>query len=295
MLEPLLPAHVDARWYRGIADAVSHADDVEVAWCDDGFADIVARAANLKWVFTIAAGVEHVPHALLQQRGIRLSNGSGLNAANVADYAVMGVLAAAKGFRHVLKAQERHEWLQVAPGLVELEGSKALIIGYGAIGQAVARRLSALGVEVTGVRSKADASAGIWGPADWPAHVGAFDWIVIAAPATADTKALIGFDEIRSMKPTAWLVNVARGDLVLREALFEALDARRIGGAFLDVTDPEPLAPDDPLWDLPNCIVTMHLSGRSQTGLLARAARFFVANLQRYLSGAWLENEIDLG
>jgi len=291
-LEAMLPPHIEPRWYKDTDQAIASASEVEVAWYDVGIPEIVRHTPKLKWLFTVAAGVDHIPLARLQQQGIRLSNGSGLNSANVADYVIMGVLTAAKGFHHVVKAQERHEWLTTAPGRTELEGSRALVIGYGAIGTAVGLRLRALGVEVTGVRSKPDPDRGILGPEDWRVQVGDFDWIVIAAPSTPETKAIISSPEIAAMRSTAWLLNVGRGDLIERQALIEALATGRIGGAFLDVTEPEPLPPDDPLWDLPNCIITMHLSGRSQTGLIGRCARFFIDGLECYRNGQPLANEV---
>jgi phosphoglycerate dehydrogenase-like enzyme len=292
-LESLLPSYVDARWYEGVKDAISFAARVEVGWYDYG-TKLIEAATGLRWLFTLAAGVEHIPLALLRERGVRVSNGSGLNAANVADYAVMGVIVAAKRFHEVLRAQDRREWLEAAPGRVELEGSRALIVGYGAIGEAVGRRLAALGVVITGVRSKADTRLGILGPDDWRQKIGDFDWIVVAAPATPETNALISHSEIAAMKPTAWLFNVGRGTLIARDALLDALSSRMIGGAFLDVTDPEPLPPDDPLWLMPNAVITMHLSGRSQTSLFSRAAQLFITNLERYVRSEALENEVDL-
>jgi len=167
-------------------------------------------------------------------------------------------------------------------------------LGYGAIGKAIGQRLAAFGVAVTGVRSKPDAALGILGPNDWRQKLGSFDWILLAAPATPATNGLISHKEIAAMKSTAWLFNFGRGTLVARDALLQALKSRRIGGVFLDVTDPEPLPSTDPLWLLPNAIITMHLAGRSETGLYSRAARLFIANLDRYMRGEPLVNEIDL-
>ena len=98
------------------------------------------------------------------------------------------------------------------------------------------------------------------------------DWVVLAAPSTGDTKALIGAAELAAMKPGAWLINIARGDMIDDDALLAALREKRIGGAFLDPTNPEPLPSDHPLWSAPNCLISMHLSGRSQTRMFRRAA-----------------------
>jgi len=295
-LEPLLPGFVEPRWYAGLEAAVAQAPGVEVAWYDGlpGFTSAIEAATDLRWLSTVSAGVELFPHGLLRARGIRLTNGSGLNAAPVADYAVMSILAAAKGFPDVVRAHDRGEWLGTPPSVLELEDTQALIVGYGAIGVAVAKRLATFGVKVTGVRSRPYPSEGILGPDDWLGRLGEFDWIVLAAPATSRTSHLISAPELASMKPTAWLFNVARGALIANDALLEALTARRIGGAFLDVTDPEPLPPGDPLWSAPNAIITMHLAGRSQRGLTRRGATLFVDNLRLYARGDPLRNTIDL-
>jgi phosphoglycerate dehydrogenase-like enzyme len=96
------------------------------------------------------------------------------------------------------------------------------------------------------------------------------------------------------MKPGAWLVNIARGDMVDTPALIAALESGHLGGAFLDTVDPEPLPPDDPLWSAPNTIHSMHLAGRSQTGMFRRAARLFLDNLAAYRAGRPLANIVDL-
>ncbi len=168
------------------------------------------------------------------------------------------------------------------------------MIGYGTIGTAIGDRLKAFGVTVTGVRRTPDGTPGIIGPDDWRATLGDHDWVVLAAPSTGETQAMIGAAELAAMKRAAWLVNIARGDMIDQDALVEALTARRIGGAFLDPTDPEPLPPEHPLWTAPNAIVTMHLSGRSQTSMFRNAADLLIDNLHRYLAGEPLRNQVNL-
>jgi phosphoglycerate dehydrogenase-like enzyme len=203
------------------------------------------------------------------------------------------MLAHAKNYREVFRAQDRHEWLKGMPGVAELHGSAALILGYGGIGQEVERRLAAFGVEVTKVRRTP--GPGTLGPDQWRARLGEFDWIVIAVPATAETEHLIGTAELAAMKPSAVLVNVARGSVIDQDALVAALDARRIGGALLDVTTPEPLPAGHPLWSLDNAQVTMHLSGRGPMDrMFARAAERFLANLDRWHAGEPVAPQVDL-
>jgi phosphoglycerate dehydrogenase-like enzyme len=175
---------------------------------------------------------------------------------------------------------------------VELSQSRALIIGMGAIGRAIAERLAAFGVAVTGVRRSPSSEPGLIAPDAWRARLGEFDWIVLAAPLTAATRRMIGAEELARMKASAWLVNIARGGLVDQPALIAA--APRIGGAILDVADPEPAPPDDPIWGVPNLIVTMHMSGNAQTRMWERAAALFLENLERYRAGQPLRNVADL-
>ncbi|HEX7872543.1 MAG TPA: NAD(P)-dependent oxidoreductase [Sphingobium sp.] len=295
-LEPGLPDGVEALWWRDMDEAARLIPQAKVAWLDlltiRSIPPVVAKGANLQWLSTMAAGVESLDLANFRARGITLTNGSGLNAAAVADYAVLGVLAAAKRYDAVVRLADRHEWTTTAPGSVELEGSRALILGMGTIGALIAKRLAAFDVAVTGVtRSGRD---GTLGPDQWRERLGEYDWVILGAPATGETQALIGAAELAAMKPTAWLVNIARGDLIDKAALIAALKEGSIAGAFLDTVSPEPLPPEDPLWSAPNCLHSMHLSGRSQTGMIQRAARLFLDNLQAWCAGRPLRNVVDL-
>lgn len=296
LIEPQLPAGLDVAWFANHEEATAMVADADIAWVDmqrpAWTAEAVAAGSTLKWVSTIYAGLDAFPLALLKERGTVLTNGVGINAIAVAEYAVMGVLAAAKRFDEVVRIADRHEWTITAPGQIELLDTTALIIGYGAIGKLIGDRLAAFGVAVTGVtRSGRD---GTLIPDQWPARIGDFDWVILAAPSTDQTKALIGADEFTAMKNSAWLINIARGDMVDQDALIEALTKRRIAGAFLDVVTPEPLPPEHPLWSAPNAIHTMHLSGRSQTKMFQRATALFLRNLKAFMAGEPLENQVDL-
>lgn len=296
-IEPGVPDGVTALWWSDLAEAERLIAQADVAWLDlltvRSIGPVVAKGTSLKWLSTMAAGVESLDLAGLRERGVILTNGSGLNAAAVADYALLGILAAAKRYDEVVRIADRHIWTKDAPGRVELEGTRALILGMGTIGSLIAKRLAAFDIDVTGVtRSGRD---GTLGPDQWRARLAEFDWVVIGAPATDGTRHLIGADELAAMKPSAWLVNIARGDLIDQPALIAALEAGTIAGAFLDTVSPEPLPPDDPLWSAPNCLHSMHLSGRSQTGMMDRAAALFVENLAAFHAGRPMRNVVDLG
>jgi phosphoglycerate dehydrogenase-like enzyme len=298
LLEPHLPPDAEPRWFASAEDAYAMAPGAEVGWLDMQVAKNTGRAIalgeDLKLVCTIYAGTDAFPLKEMKARGTRLCNGVGINATAVAEYAVMGMLNLAKDFPTIMRAQDRREWLLDAPGKVELEDSKALIIGYGAIGRRIGRMLEGFGVAVTGVRRSTTGESNMLGPDEWKPRLGEFDWIIVAAPATSETAHLFGAAEFATMKPSAYLVNIARGSLIDQDALIAALDARQIAGAFLDVTDPEPLPPEHPLWAAPNTIITMHLSGRAQTRMFQRAATLFLDNLTRYRAGEPLVNEVDL-
>ena len=284
LLEARLPEWVDVRWYANKDEAFALAPIAEIGWFDmyskDDMAETIGLATQLKWLNSVYAGVESFPLDLLSQRGVVLTNGAGINAVPIAEYVLMLMLAHAKGYREVVHAQQRREWLKDSPGKRELFGSKVLILGYGAIGQEVEARLSTFGAEVTKVRRSA--GPGTLGPDAWRAQLGSFDWIVIAVPATPATQHMIGAVELAAMNSDAVLINVARGSVIDQDALVVALEAGAIGGALLDVTTPEPLPPEHPLWALDNAQITMHLSGNAQTLMFQRAAERFLANLERY-------------
>ena len=295
LIEPRLPDWADVRWYKTKEEAFALAPDAEIGWFDmhskEDMAHVFGLATRLKWLNSIYAGVDAFPLDLLAQRGVVLTNGAGINALPIAEYVVMLMLSHAKNYREVVRAQERREWLKDSPGKRELFGSNALILGYGAIGQEVEKRLAGFQMDVSKVRRSPGPD--VLGPDEWRGRLGEFDWIVIAVPATAETEGMIGAAELAAMNSHAVLVNVARGSVIDQQALTEALDGGRIGGALLDVTTPEPLPTDDPLWALDNAQVTMHLSGKAQDRMFQRSAQRFLENLERYQRGEKLEPQVD--
>lgn len=298
LLEGRLPDWVEPRWFANADEAVGVVPDAEVGWLDlrdrRGMLRTIEAAKGLKWMNTFFTGVDGLPLQLLAERGVVMTNGSGLNAITIAEYVVMGMLTIAKGYRQIVRAQDRHEWLREPPGRVELFGSRALILGAGAIGKLVEERLRAFQVDVSVARRTPDATGRTLGPDQWRGRLGEFDWIIVTVPATDETRHLLGRAEFAAMKPSAVVLNIARGSIIDQAALTEALREQRIGGAFLDVTDPEPLPADDPLWSLPNAHITMHLSGLSQTLMMKRAGQRFLENLERYRQGQPLEYQVDL-
>lgn len=296
LVEPRLPDWVEPVWFTSIEELHAAAPEAEIAWFDLNdnapMAEAVQLATKLKWLNSIYAGLDFLPLDLMAERGVTVTNGTGINAITIAEYVVMGMLNIAKGYRDVVRAQERRQWLTDSPGKRELYGSKALLLGYGAIGKLIEERLVPFGVEVTAVRrTPSDITLG---PDEWRDRLGDFDWVILAVPATPETDGMIGASELAAMKPDAVLVNIARGAVVDQPALLAALQEKRIGGAFLDVTTPEPLPADHPLWECDNAHISMHLSGRAQTKMFQRSADRFIENLHRYYAGVPVESRFDL-
>lgn len=295
LLESRLPDDLEVRWYATKEEALQVAPHVEVGWFDmydrQAMANVVRAATQLKWLNSIYAGLDHLPMDVLAERDVMVTNGAGINAITIAEYVVMGMLTIAKGYRDVVRAQDRHEWLRDSPGKRELADSKALLLGYGAIGKLIKPRLEAFDVEVTVVRRSG--GDGVLTPDQWRGRLGEFDWVILAVPATPETDGMIGADELAAMNSDAVLVNIARGAVVDQPALVEALKAKSIGGALLDVTTPEPLPEDHELWLLDNAHVTMHLSGRAQDKMFLRAAERFLDNLGKYRRGEPVEPRFD--
>lgn len=296
LLEPQLPADLDVRWFMSTDQALELAPLADIGWFDLNdkaeMFKIISAATNLKWLNSIYAGVDGMPLAQLKAQGTVVTNGAGINAITIAEYVVMGMLTVSKGYREVVRAQDRHEWLMDSPGKVELFGSKALLLGYGAIGKLIEERLKPFGVDVTVVRRTPGPTS--LSPDAWRARLGEFDWVILAVPATAETENMIGADELATMKQSATLINIARGSVVEQDALVSALRDKQIGAALLDVTRPEPLPADHPLWTLDNAHITMHLSGRAQDKMFIRSATRFLENLERYRKGEPLSPLVNL-
>ena len=296
LVEPRLPEWVEPLWFTSKEQALDFAPQAEIGWFDlnekEPMIGIARAATNLKWLNSIYAGLDFMPLDVLKERGVVVTNGVGINAITIAEYVVMLMLSHAKGYRDVVRAQDRHEWLRDSPGKRELSGERVLLLGMGAIGSLIKTRLEAFDMTVVPVRrSGAD---GALRPGEWRQKLGEFDWVVLAVPSTPETKHMIGALELAAMRPNGVLVNIARGDVVDQEALVSALREEKIEAALLDVTDPEPLPEDHPLWELGNAQVTMHLSGRAQTKMFQRSADRFIENLERWHKGEPVQPQLDL-
>lgn len=296
-VEPHLPRDLEVAWYSAAPEDCPAMAEAEAAWINildgGGQARAVEAGPRLKWVSTIQAGVNTWPLARMRERGLVFTNGAGLAAPPIAEFVVMGMLALVKNLKGLMGLQQERRWAPWSLPGDELAGAKVLIFGYGSIGREIGRRLAAFDVEVTGVRRHPSDEPNVIGPDDWRRRLGDFDWVILAAASTSQTTGVIGEAELRAMKPGARIANVARGFMIDQPALIAALQGGHIGGALLDVTEPEPPPGDDPIWTAPNTLLSSHSSAVSTT-FHKRAAALFLDNLDRYRSGQSLRNVVDL-
>lgn len=259
--------------------------------------DLPRRAPRLKWVQLYSAGTDHLRGTDILESGITVTTVSGIHAVPIGEYVLMAMLMLARRAQRIFQQQERREWKRFGAG--ELFGQTVGIVGLGSIGAGVAQRARAFGMRVIATRrSCAAPQRDVEGadlllpPAQLPALLQESDFVVVAVPLTADTQGLLGARELALMKPTAFLINIARGQCVDEAALAAALKEGRLAGAALDTFAGEPLPQDSPLWGLPNVIVTPHLAAGTHR-LGERATALFCQNLRRYLDGAPLLNVVD--
>jgi phosphoglycerate dehydrogenase-like enzyme len=288
-------------------DAASLARDVGDADVYYGFTfptHLLPAATRLRWIQCITAGVDPELAAAVRGGDIVVTNGAGIAAGPIAEHALAGMLALARNLPTALRLQADARWDRLAvmsgtgSGLRELGGSAVAILGLGPIGRAVARAVAAFGATVRGVRRRPELGApppleAVVGPGELRPLLAWADFVVVAVPETPATDGLIGAAELAAMRPSAYLVNVARGAVIDEEALVAALRRGGIAGAALDVFTREPLPAESPLWTLQNVIVTPHVAGATPH-YFERALDLFVDNLERWRAGRRLRNAVDL-
>ncbi|MFN2483334.1 MAG: D-2-hydroxyacid dehydrogenase [Candidatus Limnocylindria bacterium] len=261
------------------------------------FDHLLGRAPHLRWVHSAAAGVEGLLTSLTRARGVILTNARGVFSTPIAEYVVLMILAASRRLPQLLELQRERTW-QPLPS-AEIADLTVGIVGYGSIGQEVARLLEPFGPTIVATRQHADRGGGrVPGVRLLPAEsleelLGVSDVVVLSVPLTPQTDSLIGVRAFQLMKDGAHLINISRGRLVDEAALRRALESGWIAGAILDVFREEPLPPGSPLYDAPNLIITPHTSWWSGR-VLGRSVDLFIENLRRYVAGEPLHNVVDL-
>ncbi len=255
-------------------------------------------ATRLQWIQAGTAGVNHLLEAVTE-RNIILTNATGAHGVPMAELNLAMMLAFAGGLHTLMRAQlsrDRTIKPQVIQDKFELEGQTLCVLGLGDIGGTLAHKAKALGMRVFGVRRSTTPFDGIDGqftPDQLAEVLPQSDHVALCLPLTQATEAIIGEQELRAMRPSAYIYNVGRGSSIEPHALIQALQEGWIAGAGLDVTDPEPLPEDSPLWEMPNVILSQHTSGSSPFNA-DRITAIFLDNLTRFCQGQPLINVIDV-
>ncbi len=315
MLKVGVPWWIDPVWFSRLPSGIE-IERVEAApertievefWIPPVTAKDAARALphlrGVRVVQSLYAGVDWLINLL--PPGLTLCDGQGLHNIPTAEWTVAAILTALKYFPFYFELRQSADWRRRreadqryramfpdVPNSVpmslqeELYGKRVLIVGYGSIGQSIEERLTPFGVDI--LRVARSAREGVHGIDELPNLLPSADVIVLIVPLTPETTGMIGEREFAAMRQGALLVNAARGPVVKTDSLLAALQSGRIR-AVLDVTDPEPLPPDHPLWKAPNVFITPHIGGTTPA-FVPRAMDFVSAQLQRYMKGEPLIN-----
>jgi len=258
--------------------------------------DLLSRSPKLKWMQTMSAGVDRFAGTDIWKSQVTITGVSGIHATPIGEFVIMFMLMFAKRAPTSFQMKQRREWKRYMPTV--LRSKTAGIVGLGSIGREVARLSKAFGMRVMATRRSATKETRArYIDTLLPANklkqmLAESDYVVISTPLTHETRGLIGEEELRAMKSTAYIINISRGGLIDEKALIQALQEKWIAGAGLDVTATEPLPTDSPLWDFDNVILSPHVSGGMEN-YVARATDVFCENLRRYINGKRLLNIID--
>ncbi|HZF27865.1 MAG TPA: NAD(P)-dependent oxidoreductase [Gammaproteobacteria bacterium] len=278
-----------------IADADALVATV-VGWGED-LAAAIARAPRLAWMQALNTGIDS-----LEKHGVpahlAISNVGPVNSTSVAEHALLLLLALLRRATALAAAQARHDWAfdAVRPELSTLRGKHVAILGFSYIGRGIAGLCAACGARVTGIAKTArvDPSGTVVAAvANLREVLATADALVVAAPLTAETRELVNAETLAALKRGGLIVNVSRGGIVATSDLLAALDSGQVGGAALDVTDPEPLPPDHPLWTKPNVVITPHVAGIGGGELVrAELEALVVDNVRRFVAGGELQHVV---
>ena len=302
-MEELLPALKQAAPGAKLIE-LSAATPKEIAAADATIgvcsAEVLAQAKQLQWIQWPAAGVDRcVQQPALHERHLLLTNLQRTMGPSMAEHVLGMMLALSRHFEYFMRQQQEAHWARedTTPQLADLEGKTVLVVGLGGIGTEVARRAHALGMHVVATRA-----SGRSGP-DFVSYVGLpdellklakdADFVVNCAPLTPQTTGIFNREFFTTLKPGAYFISVGRGRSTATTDLIDALKSGRLVGAGLDVTDPEPLPADSPLWHLPNVIITPHVSADTAVSQEQRNA-VLVENLRRYAAGEPMLSVVDI-
>ena len=296
--KPLLEQfpHVEFVFEQGITEETLKDAEILVTYGEDLDEGKIAVAEKLEWIFVASAGVEKMPAQAIADRGIYVSNVRGIHKKPMAESILAHILSLKRGLPSIYEQQARGEWNKRIR-LTELNGSKALILGPGAIGREIGRILQAFEVHTIGINSSgemADYMNETYAMRDLMKHLPKADIVISMLPSTPKTQALLGREHFEAMKDSAIFMNFGRGDLVDETVLVKALEDNLIAHAVLDVYMEEPLPAASPLWKMKNVTLSPHLSSHSSR-YVERSLHIFKPSLQKWLAGERkLENEINI-
>ena len=255
--------------------------------------DLSERAPNLRWIHIIGAGVEHLAPFDWLPPGVTLTNNAGIHTEKTMEYVSMALLMLNNNIPKFAADQRRGRW---DPRFsTPVAGKTAAVIGVGKMGGAAARSAKSLGLRVLGIRRHKRPARYVdkmYGPENLDFVLGEADFVILNTPLTPETQGMIGRRQLDLMKSDAGLINLARAQVVDCVALRERLEEGTLAGAILDVHHPEPLPPDAPLWDVPNLIITPHVSSDDDASYLPLTLDLFFGNMERLLAGKPLNNRV---
>lgn len=285
---------------RNSEEFLRHLPDAEILYTWSLPEKYVSRAGKLRWMHTPFAGVDEALNPALVKGPIRLTCSRGVSSAALAEHALGMMLLFSRGLAVAIREQPkgwaRERFFDANPMPVELDGQVLGILGFGSIGRDLAQRGRAFGMRIHALRRNPAQSEPLVDRLFLPAELHEFlntaDYLVITLPLTPATDGILDESALAAMKPTAVLVNIARGRLIREAALLGALETGRLAGAALDVFVEEPLPPASAFYRLPNVVLTPHIAGL-HPHYLDRATSLFIVNLGRYLKGEALLHEVD--
>jgi len=258
--------------------------------------DLLSRAPNLKWVQLMSAGADRLRDTEIWQSKVTITGVSGIHATPIGEFVLGFMLMFAKGMQQCFRMKQNREWQRYTPYL--LRNKTVGIVGLGHIGKEVARLSKSFGMTVIATKRSATKAGKtknvdlLLPQAQMKEMLHKSDYVVLSLPLTPETHYMIGETELRSMKESAYIINVGRGELIDEEVLVRILDEGKIAGAALDVVTTEPLPKDSRLWDMGNIILSPHVSGNMED-YIDKATLLFCDNIHRYLKGKKLRNVID--
>jgi phosphoglycerate dehydrogenase-like enzyme len=259
--------------------------------------DVFAMCHHVQWVHSRSAGLDGVLSPEMIESPVPLTNGSGVFSPSLGEFALAAILHFAKDLRRMVRNQEKGVWEQF--DITQIAGQTVGIVGYGDIGRAVATRCRAMGMRVLGLRRSGAPIYNVdplvdkvYTPSDLLEMLPQCDYVVCAAPLTAETKGLIDREAFAAMKPQSVIINLGRGPVIDEAAMVDALSTGRIKGAALDVFDHEPLPAGHPLYSLQNVLLSPH-SADHTPDWLERAMQFFLDQFERFRTGVPLLNVVD--